>query len=125
MKAEGVLVDRRLFPRLYISLYFEYQARMSGSDEILWDRALLKDISISGLHFLSEAPPKLKPGDTGNFTFKFRRNDLNPFIINEIMGKGLIKRIEPPTEESRLFGVVVEFLSGPVFQETVDSRGLS
>jgi len=125
MNSEGVGVDRRLFPRLYISLYFEYQARLTGSDEIMSDRALLKDISITGLHFMSEALPRLKPGDIADFTFKFQQSDLDPSITNEIRAKGLIKRIEPPTAESPQFGVVVEFLSGPVFQETEDARGLS
>ena len=116
MNSEGVGVDRRLFPRLYISLYFDYQARLPGSEEILSDRALLKDISMRGLHFLSEAPPKLKTGDIADFTFKFQQSDLDPSITNEIRAQGLVKRIEPPTEESPQFGVVVEFLSGPVFK---------
>ena len=116
MCAEDVLEERRLFPRLYISLPFEYQALLSDSGAILSDSAFLKDISLTGLHFLCETCPKLNPGDIADFTFKFRQSDVNPLIINEIRAKGLVKRIEPPLEESPQFGVVVEFLSGPIFK---------
>lgn len=116
MNSEGNLVDRRLFPRLYISLYFEYVVQLYGSGESRSDRALLKDISMSGLHFMSETSPTLKPGDVADFIFKFQQSDLNPHLINEIRAKGVIKRIDPPLEESARFGVVVEFLSGPVFK---------
>ena len=114
--AARVYKERRLFPRLSISLYFEYQAKLSGSGASLSGWALLKDISMSGLHFMSLTPPKLKPGDLADFTFKFQQSDTNPLIVNEIMAKGLIKRIDPPMAESLRFGVVVEFLSGPVFK---------
>ena len=117
MNAESILVDRRLFPRLYISLYFEYVVQLYGSGESRSDRALLKDISLTGLHFMSETSPKLKPGDVADFIFKFPQSDLNPLLVNEIRAKGLIKRIDPPQEESAQFGVVVEFLSGPIFKQ--------
>jgi hypothetical protein len=116
MDAEDALEERRLFPRLYISLPFEYQALLSDSGEFLSDSAFLRDISLTGLHFLCETLPKLNPGDIADFTFKFQQSDLNPLIINEIRATGLVKRIEPPLEESPQFGVVVEFLSGPIFK---------
>ena len=111
-----MLVDRRVFPRLYISLYFEYVVQLDGSGESRSDWAVLKDISMTGVHFMSETFPQLKPGDVADFIFKFPQSDLNPLLINEIRAKGLIKRIDPPREESAQFGVVVEFLSGPVFK---------
>lgn len=99
-----------------MSLYFEYQAKLSGSDDSFSDWALLKDISMTGLHFMSKTSPKLQAGEIADFTFKFQQSDSNPLIINEITAKGLVKRVEPPDAESLLFGVVVEFLSGPVFK---------
>ena len=117
MNTESILVDRRLFPRLYISLYFEYVVQLHGSGESRSDRALLKDISLTGLRFMSETSPRLKPGDVADFIFKFPQSDSNPLLVNEIRAKGLIKRIDPPQEESGQFGVVVEFLSGPVFKQ--------
>jgi hypothetical protein len=116
MNAGGILVDRRQFPRLYISLYFDV-VELHGSGESRSDRALLKDISLSGLRFMSETPPQLKPGDVADFIFKFPQSDSNPLLVNEIRAKGLIKRVEPPMEESTQFVVVVEFLSGPFFKQ--------
>ena len=117
MNTASNLVDRRLFPRLYISLYFEYVVQFPGSEESISDWALLKDISMTGLHFMSDTPPRLNPGDVAEFIFKFPQSDLNPLLINEIRAKGVIKRIDPPRKESGQFGVVVEFLSGPVFKQ--------
>ncbi len=116
MNTESILVDRRLFPRVYISLYFEY-VQLCASGESRSDRALLKDISLNGLRFMSETSPKLKPGEVADFIFKFPQSDSNPLLVNEIRGKGLIKRIEPPQEESGQFEVVMEFLSGPFFKQ--------
>ncbi len=116
MNTASILVDRRLFPRLYISLYFEYVVQLNGSGKSRSGRALLKDISITGLHFMSETSPRLEPGEVADFIFKFPQSDLNPLLINEIRAKGLIKRIDPPRGKSGQFGVVVEFLSGPVFK---------
>jgi hypothetical protein len=116
MNAESIMVDRRLFPRLYISLYFDV-VELHGSGESRSDRALLKDISLTGLRFMSETPPTLKPGDVADFIFKFPQSASNPLLVNEIRAKGLIKRIEPPQAESAQFGVVVEFLSGPFFKQ--------
>ncbi len=116
MNAESNLVERRLFPRLYISLYFDYVVHLYDSGEALSDRALLRDISMTGVHFLSETSPNLKPGDIAEFIFKFAQSDFNPHLVNEIRAKGLIKRIDQPEEDSDQVGIVVEFLSGPVFK---------
>ncbi|MCL4501139.1 MAG: PilZ domain-containing protein [Deltaproteobacteria bacterium] len=117
MNTESILVDRRLFPRLYISLYFDYAVRLHGSGESFSDRALLRDISMTGVHFLSESSPKLKPGDIADFVFKFSQSDFNPDLVNEMRAKGLVKRIDQPGKDSAQVGIVVEFLSGPVFKQ--------
>ncbi len=116
MNTESMVVDRRQFPRVNISLYFEF-VQLCASGESRSDRALLKDISLTGLHFMSETAPALKPGEVADFIFKFPQSDSNPLLVNEIKAKGLIKRIDPPREESGQFGVVVEFLSGPIFKQ--------
>ena len=95
MNAENIVVDRRLFPRVNISLYFEL-VQLPGSGESRSDRALLEDISMTGLRFMSETPPTLKPGDVADFIFRFPQSDSNPLLVNEIKAKGLIKRIDPP-----------------------------
>jgi len=125
MNTEGVLVERRLVPRLYISLYFTYQFQLSGSEETYEGRAILKDISVRGLYFFSETAPKLKSGDVATFVFNFPQSEFDPFLVNQIKGTAVVKRIEPPTEESSRYGIVVEFLEGPVFREAENNQSYS
>ncbi len=75
----------------------------------------MKNISMSGLFFLSQTKPFLKTDDIADFVFKFPQTRPNPLIPKEIRAKGVIKRIEQPHAESPDFGVAVKFLSGPVF----------
>jgi c-di-GMP-binding flagellar brake protein YcgR len=108
-------MERRLFPRIYTSLGFEYQVQLQGSKDTFSNRAVMKDISIGGLYFMSETAPILKPDDIADFIFKFQPDQANPLIPHKIEAKGKVKRIEQPTKESSDFGVALEFLSGPVF----------
>ncbi len=107
-------MERRLFPRIYKSLPFEYQARLQGSEDTFSQRAVMTDISIGGLH-MSEAAPRLQPDDIADFIFQFHPDHANPLIPHKIRAKGKVKRIEQPTKESPHYGVALEFLSGPVF----------
>jgi hypothetical protein len=107
-------MERRLFPRIYKTLPFEYQAQLQGAKEPFSTRAVMTDISIGGLH-MSETAPKLQPDDIADFIFQFKPDNSNPLIPHKIKAKGKVKRIEQPTKESPNFGVALEFLSGPVF----------
>jgi len=108
-------MERRLFPRIYTSLGFEYQVQLQGSKDSFSNRAVMKDISIGGLYFMSETAPILQPDDIADFIFIFQPDQANPLIPHKIEAKGKVKRIEQPTKESSDFGVALEFLSGPVF----------
>jgi hypothetical protein len=107
-------MERRLFPRIYKSFRFEYQAQLQGSEDSFSRGAVMKDISIGGLH-MSETAPILQPDDIADFIFKFQPDHANPLIPQKIKAKGKVKRIEQPTKESPNFEVALEFLSGPVF----------
>jgi len=107
-------MERRLFPRIYKSLRFEYQAQLQGSGDSFSSRAVMKDISMGGLH-MSEAAPILQLDDVADFIFKFQPDQWNPLIPYKIEARGKVKRIEQPTKKSPDFGVALEFLSGPVF----------
>ncbi len=75
----------------------------------------MTDISMGGLHFLSETTPKLQPDDIADFIFKFQPEDAKPLNPRMIKAKGKVKRIEPPAKKSSHFGIALEFLSGPFF----------
>ena len=107
-------MERRLFPRVYKSFRFEYQAQLQGSENSFSSRAVMIDISFGGLH-MSETAPILQPDDIADFIFKFQPDQAKRFTPHIIKAKGKVKRIEQPTKESPNFGVALEFLSGPVF----------
>ncbi len=107
-------MERRLFPRVYQSVQFEYQAQLQGSKDSFSSRAVMRDISLGGLH-MSETAPKLQPDDIADFIVKFQPDQANPLIPHKIKAKGKVKRIDQPTKESPNFEVALEFLSGPVF----------
>ena len=83
-------MERRLFPRIYKSLPFEYQAQLQGSEETFSHRAVMTDISIGGLH-MSETAPKLQPDDIADFIFKFQPDHDNPLIPYIIKATGKVK----------------------------------
>ena len=108
-------MERRLFPRVYKSLRFEYQAQLQGSEDSFSHQAVMRDISMGGLYFMSETAPILQLDDIADFIFKFQPEHAKPLILHIIKAKGKVKRIEQPTKESSDFGIALEFLSGPVF----------
>jgi hypothetical protein len=107
-------MERRLFPRVYKTFRFEYQAQLQGSNKFFSNLAVMQDISLGGLH-MSETAPILQLGDIADFIFKFQPEHAKPLIPRMIKAKGKVKRIEEPTEESSEFGIALEFLAGPVF----------
>jgi hypothetical protein len=108
-------MDKRQSPRHYVSLPIEYQVSLQDSVDSWSSQAVLKNISLGGLYFVSDGPPSLQPGNVADFVFKFLHGNPNPLITREIRGKGMVKRVVPPNERSPNFGVAVEFLSGPLF----------
>ncbi|MGC2692254.1 MAG: PilZ domain-containing protein [Desulfobaccales bacterium] len=108
-------MEQRQFPRVYKSFRFEYQAKFQSSKKFFSDLAVMKDISMGGLYFMSETAPMLQPDDIADFIFKFQPEDAKSPIPRMIKAKGKVRRIEQPTKESSDFGIALEFLSGPVF----------
>lgn len=108
-------MERRLFPRVYKCLPVEYQAHLQDTDGSASYPAVMKNISMSGLFFMSRTKPLLKTDDIADFIFKFPHTHPNPLIPKEIRAKGIVQRIEQPNAGSPHFGVAVKFLSGPVF----------
>ncbi len=106
-------MNRRRHRRFYVSVPIECQVS-HGSVDSWSSQAVLKNISRGGLYFTSEAPPSLKHGDIADFIFKFLENQPNPLATNEIRSLGKVKRIEHPSQGSSSFGIVVEFLPGPL-----------
>ncbi len=108
-------MERRLFPRINASLQLEYQAILPGSEVSFARPAVMKDLSMGGVYFISETAPLLQPDDIADFIFEFQPGQANPLIPLKIEAKGKVKRIVHPANGSSAFGIALEFLSGPVF----------
>jgi PilZ domain-containing protein len=108
-------MERRLFPRVYKSFRFEYQAQFQSSKKFFSDLAVMKDISMGGLYFMTETAPMLQSDDIADFIFRFMPEHAKPLIPRMIKATGKVKRIEQPAKESSDFGIALEFISGPVF----------
>ncbi|MFZ0050404.1 MAG: PAS domain-containing protein [Desulfobaccales bacterium] len=108
-------MERRIFPRIYKSLRFEYQVQLQGSEDSFSNRAIMKNISMGGMYFMSETAPILQPDNIADFIFKFQPDQAKPFTTHIIRAKGKVKRIEQPTKKSPNFGIALEFLARPVF----------
>lgn len=104
-------MPRRKYPRHYVSLPIEYQVHLHESGDSWSGEAVLKNISMDGLYFMTEGRPMLKTGNIADFIFKILHSHPN----REIRGQGMVKCIDQPMEGSCYFGVTVEFLSGPLF----------
>ncbi len=106
-------MERRQFRRLSTSLPIEYQVCFEDSEDVYSGQAVIRNISIGGLYFVSDLPPGLKRGNIAHFTFK--TIPAHSFsITSEIRGQGLVKRIDYPVDGVPDFGVAIEFLSGPI-----------
>ena len=102
-------MEKRRFPRLKTSLIILYHVRNPESGERCSGHGLLKNISIGGLYFTSEAPPPLEVGHIRDFNFDISmppREDYDP----DLTLRGKVVRIEQPGLESAPFGIAVQFV---------------
>jgi len=105
-------MESRQFPRMHMPIPMRYRIHISEPSEGLWiGQGVLKNISAGGAYFTCEDNVQLDMGHSGTFTIS--NISASPaFPVNSaIVFKGLVKRIEPPTEKSASFGVAVQFLS--------------
>ena len=104
-------MEKRRFPRFKTSLPATYHVRNPKSGETWSGQGLLKNISIGGLYFTSEAPPPLEVGHIRDFDFDFdtpipARVDFEA----DLALRGRVVRIEQPGLEFAPFGIAVEFV---------------
>jgi acetoin utilization protein AcuB len=108
---QGVAKEMRQFLRMHMPLTMRYHIHISEPSERLWGgQGVMKNISDGGAYFTCEDDLQLDVGYSGIFTISII-SSLPDFPVNsDIVFKGLVKRLEPPTAKSASFGVAVQFL---------------
>jgi hypothetical protein len=106
-------MERRRFPRLYLSLPMQYHVFLPESEESVAGQGVLKNISLGGIFFQCEAPAALKKGRIVDFTLTALPYNSDFPMTGHLRAQGLVVRVEPPPQESSYSGVAVEFLRGP------------
>jgi len=109
---KGVAMEMRQFPRMQMPIPMRYRIHISEPSEGLWiGQGVLKNISEEGAYFTCEDDLQLDMGHSGTFTFSIISASPAFPVNSDIVVKGLVKRIEPPTEKSASFEVAVQLLS--------------
>ena len=106
-------MEKRRFPRFNTSLPAMYHVRNPKSGEIWSGQGLLKNISIGGIYFTSEAPLPLEVGQIRDFDFDFDFDTPTPPRVDcyaDLTLRGRVVRIEQPGLESARFGIAVQLV---------------
>jgi hypothetical protein len=109
-------MERRRHRRFDTSIPIKFRIRLPESPEVSWlNSGVLKNISFSGVYFVSHDPPPLEAGQIRDFTITpsgespgFSR----PPLIN---GTARVVRIDPPRSGGHYTGVALELLSGTLY----------
>ncbi len=101
-------MERRRFPRLNTSLRMLYHVCYPESGEIWSGQGLLKNISLGGLYFTSEAPLPLEVGHIRDFHFDITVPPRGDYDSNEAL-RGRVVRVEEPGLKSASLGIALQF----------------
>jgi hypothetical protein len=105
-------MEDRQFSRMNMPIPMNYRIHISETSEGLWiGQGVLKNLSKGGAFFTCEDPLALAMGNSGTFTISIISLSPDFPVRYHIVFKGLVKRIEPPTEAATGFGVAVQLLS--------------
>jgi hypothetical protein len=109
---QGVAKEMRQFLRMHMPVTMRYRIHISEPLERLWvGHGVMKNISDGGAYFTCEDDLQLDMGHSGIFTISII-SSLPDFPVNsDIVFKGLVKRIEAPSDKSASFGVAVQILA--------------
>ena len=106
-------MERRRHRRFYTSIPIEFRIRLPEAPEVSWlNSGVLKNISFSGIYFVSNDTPPLEPGQIRYFTITPSGQALRAPLIN---GTSRVVRIDLPPSGDHGIGVALELLSGTLF----------
>jgi hypothetical protein len=117
-------MERRRWPRLYTNLPVKYRVILQEPANLIASRASLKNISQGGAYLESDQPLRLSQGQVGHFTFTSLSSQ-EDFGAIYLAAKAIVRRIDRPHVNPLLFGMALEFLSGPLIFYQERSSGVN
>jgi hypothetical protein len=109
-------MERRRHRRFETSIPIKFRIRLPESPEVSWSNSgVLKNISFSGVYFVSHDTFPLEPGQIRDLTIT--RTGESPGFSSAplINGAARVVRIDPPRSGDRDIGVALELLSGTLY----------
>jgi hypothetical protein len=109
-------MERRRHKRFDISIPITFRIRLPESPEVSWlNSGVLKNISFSGVYFVSHDTLPLEPGQIRELAITPSGESTGFFSRPLINGTARVVRIDPPRSGDRDIGVAVELLSGTLY----------
>jgi hypothetical protein len=110
-----MIMERRSYPRTKACIPIEIHVRHPESTEEPWiGKGVVANLSLTGIFFIPDDQPPIKPGDIRDFTFTLSQPIEGLPKPLFIQARGRVVRIEFIEFHERL-GVAVDFLTGPYF----------
>ena len=116
---EDAVEERRRHPRFYTSIPIRYLVKLPGTPGVGWiGCGVLKNVSHSGVYFISTDTPPLEQDQIRDFTIVPDKRDLEFSKIANIKARSRVVRIDPQQTETHDLGIALEFLSVPIFGDS-------
>jgi hypothetical protein len=111
--------ERRRQPRFYASIPIRYRVQIPGTPGVCWiGCGVLKNVSHSGVYFISTDTPPLEQDQIRDFTIVPDKGDPKFSKIANIRARSRVVRIDPQQTGAHDLGIALEFLPGPVFSDS-------
>lgn len=112
--------ERRRHQRFYTSIPIQYCVQLPESPEVCCiGRGVLKNVSHSGVYFISTDISPLKPNQIRDFIILSDKRDLKFSKIANIGARSRVVRIDPPQTGTHDIGIALEFLSRLVISDSL------
>jgi hypothetical protein len=109
-------LERRRHRRFETSIPIKFRIRLPESPEVSWlSSGVLKNISFSGVYFVSHDNLPLEPGQIRNFTITPSGENFGFSMAPLINGTTRVVRIDPQRSGAHDIGVALELLSGTLY----------
>ncbi|MCL6621409.1 MAG: PilZ domain-containing protein [Syntrophobacterales bacterium] len=102
--------ERRRFPRLRLGLPVTFHLRVDGGRATLQGRGVLRDLSLGGAYFLTEAPLSFTPDLMVELAIPCYVPELDRTPTPRLYARGRVVRLENPPAPGDAWGVAVSFL---------------
>lgn len=107
--------ERRRFQRLRVSLPLTFRLQGADGQGPVQGRGVLRDVSLSGAYFLTDAPCTFSPDLMVELSILCHVPSLDRTHTQHLYARGRVVRLEDPQAPGGALGVAVTFLESPSF----------